>query len=59
MLKLISTHKIIGISTISHAEHSVAQTRELARTKVVIPQLQARGSYILVAQNIVFIMICA
>ena len=52
MLKLSSTHKIIGISTISRAEHSVAQTKELACTKVVIPQVQARCLCISIAQNI-------
>ena len=51
MIKLISTHKIIGISTISRAEHSVAQTREVACTKVVIPQAQARGLCFLVVQT--------
>ncbi|XP_064383612.1 uncharacterized protein LOC135332186 isoform X1 [Halichondria panicea] len=38
-----STHKILGISTISRTEHSVAQTRELQCTKVVLPQVIARG----------------
>ena len=34
-----STHKIVGISTISRAAHATAQTRELACTKVVLPQV--------------------
>ena len=38
-----STHKIIGLSTLSRKEHSVAQTREFECTKVVVPQVQARG----------------
>ena len=40
---LLSTHKIIGISTISRVDHSTAQTRELACTKVVLPQVIGRG----------------
>ena len=56
-LSCISTHKILGISTISRAEHSVAQTREQACTKVVIPQVQARGLCTSVAQKIVFIIL--
>ena len=38
-----STHKIVGISTLSRDDHSTAQTRELACTKVVIPQVVNRG----------------
>ncbi|XP_064401110.1 uncharacterized protein LOC135347149 [Halichondria panicea] len=38
-----SNKKILGISTLSRAEHSTAQTRELACTKLVIPQVQSRG----------------
>ena len=38
-----STHRIVGISTIARTEHSVAQTRELACTKRVLPQVLARG----------------
>lgn len=38
-----STHKIIGISTISRVDHATAQTRELACTKVVLPQVIGRG----------------
>ena len=34
-----STHKIVGISTISWAAHATAQTRELACTKYVLPQV--------------------
>ena len=33
----------MGISTIGRADHSVAQTRELACTKEVLPQVIARG----------------
>ena len=38
-----STLKIVGIATISRDEHSVAQTRELECTKVVLPQVIDRG----------------
>ena len=30
---------IIGIATVSRAEHPIAQTRELECTKVVVPQV--------------------
>ena len=35
--------KIVGLSTIARTEHSVAQTRELECTKVVVPQVMDRG----------------
>ena len=35
--------KIVGISTVSRSEHHVAQTRELESTKIVVPQVIARG----------------
>ena len=38
-----STHRIVGISTISRTEHSVPQTREVACTKEVLPQVIAQG----------------
>lgn len=38
-----STHRIVGISTLSRSEHSIAQTREYECTVEVIPQVQARG----------------
>jgi hypothetical protein len=38
-----STQKIVGISTIARTEHSVPQTREVACTKEVLPQVIARG----------------
>ena len=34
----------VGISTISITEHSVAQTRELACTKLVFPQVINQGT---------------
>ena len=40
-----STKKIVGISTISRKEHSVPQTREVACTKDVLPQVLARGTF--------------
>lgn len=42
-----STHKIVGISTLSRSDHSTAQTRELACTKVVIPQVCDRGEFVI------------
>ena len=44
-LYFFSTHKIVGISTISRAEHSVPQTREVACTKEVLPQVISRGCF--------------
>eukprot|EP00731_Ephydatia_muelleri_P006665 Em0003g913a len=38
-----STRRIVGIATLSRPEHRVAQTREVACTKIVLPQLIARG----------------
>ena len=38
-----STKKILGLSTISRSGHVVAQTRELACTKVVVPEVISRG----------------
>eukprot|EP00731_Ephydatia_muelleri_P000638 Em0001g638a len=38
-----STHRIVGISTLSRQQHRVAQTREVACTKIVLPQVIARG----------------
>ena len=38
-----SNKKVIGISTLSRKEHAVAQTRELACTREVVPQVIARG----------------
>ena len=41
-----STRRIVGIATISRAEHRVAQTREVACTKIVLPQVIARGLHL-------------
>ena len=38
-----STRRIVGIATLSRPEHRVAQTREVACTKIVLPQVIARG----------------
>eukprot|EP00731_Ephydatia_muelleri_P018315 Em0011g355a len=38
-----STHRIVGISTLSRQQHRVVQTREVACTKIVLPQVIARG----------------
>ena len=36
---IFSTKHILGISTLSREDHSVAQTRELKCTKVVLPRV--------------------
>ena len=38
-----STRRMVGIATLSRPEHRVAQTREVACTKIVLPQVIARG----------------
>ncbi|KAL5502884.1 hypothetical protein EMCRGX_G009733 [Ephydatia muelleri] len=38
-----STRRIVGITTLSRPEHRVAQTREVACTEIVLPQVIARG----------------
>ena len=40
---IISNKKVIGLNTKSRKEHLVAQTRELACTKEVLPQVIQRG----------------
>jgi hypothetical protein len=46
---LRSTKKIVAISTVSRSDHGVAQTRELACTKVAVPKAIARGMFDLCA----------
>ena len=38
-----STHKVVGISTVSRTEHTTAQTRELECIRRVLPQVMERG----------------
>ena len=38
-----STHKIIGCATLTRQDHTIAQTRELACTRAVIPEVINRG----------------
>lgn len=38
-----STHKIVGISTLSRADHGAAQSREYQCTRVLLPQVLSRG----------------
>ncbi|KAL5494100.1 hypothetical protein EMCRGX_G015373 [Ephydatia muelleri] len=38
-----STHRIVENSTLSRQQHRVAQTREVACTKIVLPQVIAQG----------------
>ena len=42
-----STHKILGCIILSRKEHACAQTRELACTKLVVPDIVARGKLLL------------
>ena len=42
---IMSTKKIVGVSTVSRSDHGVAQTRELVCTKFVLPQAIARGKF--------------
>jgi hypothetical protein len=39
----VSTHKVVGISTVSRTDHLTAQTRELECTRRVLPQVMERG----------------
>jgi hypothetical protein len=34
-----SMHKVVGCATLSRQDHSVAQTRQLACTRVVLPEV--------------------
>ena len=38
-ISIFSMKRILGISTLSREDHSVAQTRELECTKVVLPRV--------------------
>ena len=42
-LRYYSTCRIVGISTVSRAEHHVAQTREIVCTRKVMADVVARG----------------
>ena len=42
-MSIFSTHRIVGIATLSRQDHRVAQTREVVCTKMVLPQVIARG----------------
>ena len=39
-----STKRILGCATVSRDEHSVAQTREVACTKLVLPEVLGQGT---------------
>ena len=43
ILSIFSTHRIVGISTVPRPDHRAAQTREIACTKLVLPQVIHRG----------------
>ena len=38
-----SSKKIVGVSTMSRSSHGIAQTREFECTKLVLPEVFARG----------------
>ena len=40
---LHSTVKVVGVCTVSREEHTIAQTRELECTKIVLPEVISRG----------------
>ncbi len=42
-LTFISTKRIVGCSNVSRTEHNCAQTREVACTKKVLPQVLEKG----------------
>ena len=42
-MHVFSTHKVVGITTLSRADHLTAQTREYHCTRDVLPQVLARG----------------
>ena len=42
-IHVCSTHKVVGVSTISRSEHTTAQTREYECTRSVLPQVMERG----------------
>ena len=46
-LYVTSTHKIVGISSLSQPNHGAAQSREYQCTQVVLPQVIARGEIVL------------
>jgi hypothetical protein len=53
-----STRRIVGIATVSRPEHRIAQTRELACTKIVLPQVIARGLHLVCFMYFIYIL-CA
>ena len=54
MCVTFSNKKVIGISTLSRKEHAVAQTRELACTREVVPRVIARGVCVCVYACVVY-----
>ncbi len=45
MTFISSTKRIVGCSTVSRKEHICAQTREVACTKIVLPEVIDKGMY--------------
>ena len=52
-----STHNIIGCATLTRQDHTVAQTRELAYTRAVIPEVINRGDFYDVLILVISLMI--
>ena len=44
MIYWYSTQRIISCVTLSRKEHAVAQTRELEATKIVVPEVNEKGT---------------
>ena len=58
IISFSSTKKIVGLSTVSRKEHVCAQTREVACTKIVLPEVIDKGMFKHQHYEVVFIF-CA
>ena len=54
-----STSKIVGICTVSREQHTIAQTRELECTKIVIPEVISPGIILNEMHGCIYIHPCA
>ncbi len=43
---MYSTNKIVSVSTLSRDDHCIAQTRELACTKIALSKVMEQGRYV-------------
>ena len=55
MLFFSSTHKIVGCVTLSRKDHTCAQTRGLACTKLVLPQVLSKGNQLKLKIHLIII----